>query len=116
MSPVPEAAPQLEPGEAAHVQVIPVSCVEKESATAAPVTSEGPLLVTTIVYVSAAPALIDVLPSVFVIARSELSVIVSLSVALLLVVGLSATPAGAVTVAVLTRLPVADDFTVAETV
>src|SRR5436190_1517650 len=94
MSPVPEAAPQLEPGEAAHVQVIPVSCVEKESATAAPVTSEGPLLVTTIVYVSAAPALIDVFESVFVIARSELSVIVSVSVALLLVGSGSVTPAG----------------------
>jgi hypothetical protein len=43
-------------------------------------------------------------------------VIVSLSVALLLVVGLSVTPAGAVTVAVFESVPLADDFTVAETV
>jgi hypothetical protein len=49
MSPEPEAAAQLEPAEAVHVQVTPVSCVEKVSATAAPVTSEGPLLLTTIV-------------------------------------------------------------------
>jgi hypothetical protein len=48
-----------------------------------------------------------------VIARSELRVIVVVSVAELLVVGESVTPAGAVTVAVLDTDPVAEDFTVA---
>ena len=48
MSPVPEAG-QDEPSEAEQVQVTPDSFVGKVSATVAPLTSEGPLLVTTIV-------------------------------------------------------------------
>jgi hypothetical protein len=47
-----------------------------------------------------------------VIARSELSVIVVVSVAELLVVGESVTPAGAVTVAVFDSVPVAEEATV----
>ena len=46
-------------------------------------------------------------PSVLVIERSAVGVIVSLSVALLLAVLGSVTPAGAVTLAVLVRVPVA---------
>jgi hypothetical protein len=47
-----------------------------------------------------------------VIARSELKLIVVLSVAELLVVGESVTPAGAVTVAVFESVPVAEEATV----
>src|SRR6476620_7872276 len=49
MLPVPEAAVQLEPAEARQVQVTPLNCEGIVSATAAPVTSDGPLLVTTMV-------------------------------------------------------------------
>src|SRR2546426_337996 len=48
MSPEPEAG-QLEPAEATHVQVMAWSFEEKVSVTVAPVTSEGPLFVTTTV-------------------------------------------------------------------
>jgi hypothetical protein len=48
MLPEPEAG-QDEPTEAAHDQVAPVKAAGKVSATDAPVTSDGPLLVTTIV-------------------------------------------------------------------
>src|SRR2546430_392754 len=48
MSPEPEAG-QDDPEEATHVQLTPDSFDEKLSATEAPVTSEGPLLLTTIV-------------------------------------------------------------------
>ena len=55
-------------------------------------------------------------PSVLVIDRSACGVSVSVSVALLFAVFGSVTPPGAVTVAVLVRLPVADDWIVAFTV
>src|SRR3954447_22197503 len=48
MLPVPEAG-QDEPLEAVQVQAAPVKAAGKVSATEAPTTSEGPLLVTTIV-------------------------------------------------------------------
>jgi hypothetical protein len=54
--------------------------------------------------------------SVLVTARSAIGVSVSVSVALLFPVDGSVTPAGAVTVAVLLRLPVADGETTAFTV
>jgi hypothetical protein len=55
-------------------------------------------------------------PSVFVIDRSALGLDVSVSVAVLFPGLISVTPAGAVTVAVLTRSPVAPALTVAVTV
>src|SRR6266571_1693323 len=55
-------------------------------------------------------------PSVLVMARSATSLGVSVSVALLLVETGSVVPAGAAIVAVLTRLPVADDLAVPVTV
>src|SRR5947199_179102 len=115
MLPVPEAV-KLVPADPVAVQLTPPKTAGKLSATLAPTASDGPLLLTTIVYMSDDPGTCDVLPSSFVTTRLELSVIVSVSVAELLVVGLSLTPAGAVTVAVFTSDPVADDFTVPPTV
>src|ERR671930_246993 len=46
--PLPEAG-QLEPADAAHVQVTPETCAGKLSVTVAPVTALGPALLTTIV-------------------------------------------------------------------
>src|SRR5260370_682749 len=115
MSPAPEAG-QDEPSDAAQVQVTPHSFDENESATAAPVTSEGPLFVTTIVYVTATPALIDVLPSDFVIARSELKVIVSESVAELLPGTGSFKDTATAEISALSRHDALPIFSVAETV
>src|SRR5436305_343600 len=115
MLPVPEAA-KLVPADPVAVQLTAPKIAGKLSATLAPTASDGPPLPTTIVYVSDDPGTCNVLPSVFVTARLELSVIVSVSVAELFVSGLSLTPAGAATVAVFTSDPVADDFTVPPTV
>src|ERR671931_1350248 len=52
--PLPLAG-QLDPAEAAHVQVTPETCAGKLSVTVAPVTALGPALLATIVYVSVAP-------------------------------------------------------------
>src|SRR2546422_4346659 len=102
--PLPLAG-QLDPADAAHVQVTPASCAGKTSLTVAPVTALGPALLATIVYVSVAPWSTAVTPSVFVIARSAVGVMtVLLSVAELFPAG-SLTPAGAVMVAVLVIVP-----------
>lgn len=45
MFPVPDAAPQDEPADAAHVHVAPVSAAGSVSVVVAPVTAEGPLFV-----------------------------------------------------------------------
>jgi len=104
MFPLP-AAGQLEPPDAAQVQVTELSCAGNTSLTVAPTTALGPALLATIVYVSVPPWLTPVTPSVFVIARSAVGVMtVLLSVALLFPTG-SFTPAGAVTVAVLVMVP-----------
>src|SRR6266550_7200218 len=102
--PLPLAG-QVEPAEAAQVHVTLATWAGKLSVTVAPVTALGPALLATIVYVSVAPWLTLVTPSVFVIDRSALGAIwVSLSVALLLPGG-SFRPAGAVTVAVFVIVP-----------
>src|SRR5947208_3061524 len=77
----PEAG-QDEPALARQVQVAPVKAAGKVSVTAAPVTRDGLVSVAKIGYLSVVPALIEVLLSVLLIARSELRVIVveSLSV------------------------------------
>src|SRR2546425_621249 len=103
--PLPLAG-QLDPAEAAHVQVTPATWAGKLSVTVAPATALGPALLATIVYVSVAPWLTAVTPSVFEIARSAVGVItVLLSVAELFPAG-SFVPAGAVTVATFVIVPV----------
>jgi len=100
--PAPDAG-QLDPAEAAHVQVTPVSAAGNTSATVAPVTAVGPAFDAAIVYVTACPgtAPLDAL----VMPRSAVGVMtVLLSVALLFPAG-SLVPAGAVTVAVLVIVP-----------
>jgi hypothetical protein len=49
ISPTPKLAPQEEPAEDEQVQNTPVNSTGNESDTTAPVTSYGPLFVTTIV-------------------------------------------------------------------
>src|SRR5437763_738173 len=106
MLPAPLAV-QLDPGDAAHVQLTLVSVAGKVSLTVVPGASLGPLLLAVIVYVMAVPGTALVKPSVLVIARSACGVSVSLSVALSLLPSGSLTPTAAVTVAVLSTLPVA---------
>src|SRR6267378_8190713 len=52
--PLPLAG-QLDPADAAHVHVTPLSCAGKLSVTVAPTTALGPALLATIVYVSVPP-------------------------------------------------------------
>src|ERR1051326_1411083 len=104
------------PPAARLVYDTPVRVAGNVSATVVPGASLGPALVTTIVYVSDVPGVAVAEPSVLVICRSAFGVSGSRSVALLFPVLLSVTAAAAVTVAVLLRLPVADDLTVADTV
>src|SRR5713101_5581264 len=88
----------------------------KESATVAPVTKLGPALVATMVYVVVPPGVYVATPSALVICRSATGAGVSVSVAELLPGVGSVVPAGDVTVAVLTRLPVAAESILAMTV
>src|SRR5512141_1866812 len=82
------------------------------SVTDAPVAFDGPLLLTTIVYVIAVPAVYVDDPSVLLIARSVTAAGASVSVAVLLVRSGSVCCAPTATVAVFTRLPVVSAFTV----
>ena len=116
MSPEPAESRQLEPGDAAHVQVAPIKAVGSASLTSASVMVDGPALVTTIVYVMAAPAAIDVSPSVLVMIRSAVGVTDVVSVAVLSPGAVSTTPTGASMVAVLAITPEAGASTVAITV
>ena len=77
----------------------------RASTTDAPITSEGPLLETTTVYVTDVPGTSTTAPSVFEIARSVCGVNVSTSVAVLLEEFGSFVPAAAATVAVLVSTP-----------
>ena len=70
MFPIPLAAPQPEPAEAAHVHVTDVSAPGTTSLTGAFTTPLGPAFATTIVYVTVAPGTAVGVPSVFVIERS----------------------------------------------
>ena len=67
--PLPEAG-QLLPAMAAQVQLTLVIAAGTVSVTVAPVTANGPLLVTTMVYVIDAPGATVVAPSVLLIAKS----------------------------------------------
>src|SRR6185436_4081300 len=94
---------------------MPESVAGKVSVTDAPATLLGPVFETIIVYVSGVPGMAVDWPSVLVICRSACGVSVSVSVALLLPGVGSVTPAGAVTVAVLLKVPVAAGSIVADT-
>ena len=85
------------------------------SATVAPVTTLGPLLVATIEYVMVWPGM-TAPTCVFVTARSACGVTATVSVDVLFAGLVSVTPAGAATVAVFTRFPVAAADNVAVTV
>src|SRR5262245_34913261 len=104
MLPVPDGAPQLAPGPALHVQLTPPRSPGKLSATVAPVTPDGPALVTVIVYVAGSPARPVVRPSVLVIERSALRLAVPEALAESLPGFGSVTPPGAL-VAVFVKGP-----------
>src|SRR6266536_1555534 len=108
MLPVPLAAPQLLGAVALHVQVNPAPCsaAGSGSETTAPVTSLGPLLVTTIVYVNGWPGTYGFGLLVLVIDRSAVMLAGFWLVAVLLARLGSVAPDGAVTVALLTNCPV----------
>jgi hypothetical protein len=104
MSPAPDAG-QLDPADAAHVQVTPVSAAGNTSATVAPVTAVGPAFDAAIVYVTGCPGTAPPELFTFVMPRSAVGVMtVLLSVAELFPAG-SLVPAGAVTVAVFVIVP-----------
>src|SRR3954470_13404682 len=114
MAPVPLVAWTV-PVVPVAVQLSEVTIAGKLSLTVAPTTFEGPALLTVMVYVVGLPGVYVVDPSSLVIDRSLTNLAVSLSVALLLPAA-SVTPAGALTVAVLTRLVVAAGLVWAMTV
>src|SRR5262249_32270181 len=113
MLPVPLAAATLDPADGTAVQLTAVigDGVGNRSVTCWSTAVLGPLFVTTIVYVVLVPGTAVRTPSVLVMDRSAWGVRPSVSVALLSVGSGSVTPAGAVTVAVLTREPVAEGLT-----
>ena len=94
-----------DPAVALHVQLIAVAPAGRASETAAPVTDDGPALVTVTVYTVEPPGVATSVPSVLVTARSASATIVVVSVAELLA-GVGSTPApGIVTVAVFDSSP-----------
>jgi hypothetical protein len=113
-APVPLEGPEtlLTPVTPVRLQ-LPDAAPEGSGADAvAPTALEGPLLLTTMVYVDVPPAVTVSTPSVVVMDRSAACTIVSVSLALLLAGAVSVSPAGAVTVAVWAREPVAAESTV----
>src|SRR5437870_2888073 len=106
MLPAPPAV-QVPPVRPEQVQV-QVSEAGNVSATVEAVALLGPALEAVMVYVTEPPAVAVVTPSVLVIERSALAESVSESVAELLPGTESVTPPGAVTVAVLLSVPVAE--------
>src|SRR6266508_5879059 len=108
MLPLPLAAPHAFGAVAVQVQVkpAPLSAAGSGSLTAAPVTSLGPLLVTTMVYVRGCPGTYGFGLLVLVIDRSAVMLAGFWLVAVLLVSVGSFVPLGGVTVAVLTNCPV----------
>ena len=114
--PLPEAAPhEPVPVVMEHVQVTPVIAAGTVSVTVAPVTFEGPLLVTVTVYEMPEPGTSVADPSVFVTARSAWAPSVSVSVAELLPGVGSVVPPGTAALAVFTSEPVAEAETVPDT-
>src|SRR5437764_11758455 len=79
MLPLPEAV-QLEPDVAEQLQVAPVRVAGTESSTLTFSASDGPPLLTVIVYVALVPGTAEVLPSSLLIDRSTSGVSVSVSV------------------------------------
>jgi hypothetical protein len=107
MLPEPEAV-HVPPFAPTHVQV-QVREAGNVSDTFDPGAALGPaLFVAVIVYVTEPPGVAVVTPSVFVMPRFACGDSVSVSVALLLPVFESVTPAGAATLAVFASEPVAD--------
>ena len=105
MLPLPDAAPHDEPADAEQVQVGDTSCGASGSVIVAPITFDGPWLLTDTVYVMVLPA--NLVPALdFVTTRSTRGVTLSVSVAELLAVEGSVVPEPAVAVAVLTSVPV----------
>jgi hypothetical protein len=115
MSPAPDAE-QVAPPPAEQVHVAPVSAAGRLSATTAPGTSDGPALVTVIVYVIVSPGTAVVAPSVLATTRSASATTVVVSVAVLFP-GVGSRPGpGMVTDAVLSSAPVNPASIVASTV
>ena len=112
IAPLPLVAAQLAPGDGTHVHVAAVSSTTAGSETVAPTASDGPSLVTTIVYVNVSFGCALVCPSALVTTRSTTGVTASLSVAVLLPGVGSVTAASGVTVAVFASVPVALGATV----
>ncbi len=112
---MPLAAEHEDPGDAEQVHVTPVSPLGMTSVTDAPRTADGPLLVTTTLYVTASPGNAVTRPSVLVIERSATGVRASLSLAVSFAGFVSTTPTGSVTVALLTTKPAAAESTSATT-
>jgi hypothetical protein len=113
---LPDAVNPVAPPVCDAVKTTPLNDAGNVSATTAPETLLGPRFVTTMVYVTDVPGIALAVPSVFVMRRSACGASASVSVAELLPVFGSVVPAGAVTVAVSTKEPVADELTVAVTV
>src|SRR4029079_2246142 len=112
MFPVPLAAGTVAPPVVVAVHDAPGSAL-MVSATVAPVTLLGPLLLNTITYVCVLPAAAVLAPLVLLTARSadgDISVLVAVIVLLAVLVSV-VVPVG-LTVAVLARLPVAVAATV----
>ena len=116
IGPLPDAAPQADPGTDVQVHVTAVRPAGMASANDAPTTSDGPLLSTTIVYVTEPPDDTFVTPSVFVTPRSATGDTTVVSVAVLSAPSASAVPTAGATVAVLEIVPVEEPATVAATV
>src|SRR3954466_2648410 len=114
MLPLPLAV-QVPPPAPTHVHTA-VSEAGNVSATVSPTAFDGPALEAVMVYVALPPQTTAVTPSVLAIERSADGARGSESLALFLPGVGSITPAGAVTVAVLLRVPVAAALTEAETV
>jgi hypothetical protein len=106
--PEPEAVPHSAPPAPTQVHVAPLSAAGKVSVIAAFDAVDGPLLDTTIVYVSGEPGTAVVLPSVLVIDRSTRGVTESESVAELLPPFVSVNPTGALIDAVFTKVVALD--------
>jgi hypothetical protein len=111
MSPVPLVAATLEPGEATAVQLAAVISGGKRSSTNWSTAVLEPVLLTTMVYLVLPPGIAASIPSVLVMDRSAWGVSASVSMALSLPGVGSVTPSGGATVAVLTRVPVAEGST-----
>jgi hypothetical protein len=112
MEPEPLAT-QVAPAVATQVQVALVKDAGTTSATTAPTTADGPLLEAMTVYVTPVPGISVSALSVLVMARSAVTMRVSVSFAELLPGVGSVTVAGAVMVAMLVSEPVVDEEMVA---